>query len=118
MKKQSLVALLLVFLCLLSLASCSSSEQSLVGRWEISIEDEALGTVDMVYHFTEEGKINLEQKAGDEIPFSIPFGTFSVQGENLTICSDGKNSQYQFFVTNDTLTLSAKDQEPLVFHRI
>ena len=113
--------LILLFLCVLvlfSLSSCAREETALLGRWEITISDEELGNVDLVYHFTEEGKIFLEQKDGDQIPFSIPFGTFSVDGENVTITSDGKTSVYHFLLEEDVLTLSSPEESDLVFHRV
>lgn len=110
-------AILLCFLLLVSFASCASVPE-VVGRWEITIEDEELGSVLMVYHFTEEGEINLEQRDGDQIPFSIPFGTFVVDGDEITVFSDGKSSVYTFSVTNDTLIFSSEGEEDLVFHRV
>lgn len=118
MKPFKWLVILLTLCCLLSFVACASPNKDLVGRWEITIEDEELGSIDMVYHFTEDGLINLEQKDGDQIPFSIPFGSFSVEKETLTIFSDGETSVYAFFVTNGTLTLSAKGEEDLVFKRV
>lgn len=109
--------ILLCFVMLFSFASCAS-EPDVVGRWEITIEDEELGSVLMVYHFTEEGKINLEQKDGDQIPFSIPFGTYVTDGAALTIFSDGESSVYTFSVTEETLILSCEGEEDLVFRRV
>lgn len=101
----------------ISLVSCAAGA-SPEGRWEITIEDEELGEVRMVYHFTDDGKINLEQKKGDEIPFSIPFGTYVTDGDCLTIFSDGKESGYTFSVTDSTLTLLQEGEEALVFNRV
>ncbi|MBR3837051.1 MAG: hypothetical protein IKJ74_02805 [Clostridia bacterium] len=117
MKRRFLTALLLLFCVGFSLVSCSAAPDP-VGRWEIVIEDEELGEVRMVYHFTSEGEINLEQKKGDEIPFSIPFGTYVTDGEHLTIFSDGKESGYTFSVTDSNLTLLQEGQEALVFNRV
>ena len=72
----------------------------------------------MVYHFTEEGEIYLEQKKGDVIPFSIPFGTFRVKGEKLLMESDGVESEYTFSVSDATLTLSQEGEEDVVFRKV
>jgi len=117
MKKRLWIALLLLFCIGISLVSCAAGA-SPEGRWEITIEDEELGEVRMVYHFTDDGKINLEQKKGDEIPFSIPFGTYVTDGDRLTIFSDGKESGYTFSVTDSTLTLLQEGEEALVFNRV
>ena len=111
------VALLFAAVLLL-LVSCSSARSAVVGRWEITIEDETLGKVDMVYHFKENGEICLEQENDDEIPFSIPFGTFVVEGENLTIYSDGEESVYTFSVSEEALMLYSAEEEALCFRRI
>lgn len=118
MKTKRFAAFFLCLVLLCSFSSCAADGGALVGRWEISIETEELGEVLMVYHFTENGQINLEQKQGDQIPFSIPFGTFVVEGDEITVFSDGKSSVYTFSVTNETLTLSAEGEEALVFHRV
>lgn len=102
----------------LPLAACDSKAKSLAGRWETTIEDEELGKVVMVYHFTEDSQIFLEQKKGDTIPFSIPFGTYSVKGDALTIKSENREETYAFSVTAETLILSVKGQEDLVFTRV
>ena len=117
MKKRLWIARLLLFCIGISLVSCAAGA-SPEGRWEITIEDEELGEVRMVYHFTDDGKINLEQKKGDEIPFSIPFGTYFVKGEQLTIESDGVRKVYTFSVEGGELTLSEEGQKDLVFTRI
>ena len=108
-------------LCIVLLAlfvSCASHRSAVAGRWETRIEDEELGTISMVYHFTEDGEIFLEQKKDDTIPFSIPFGTFFVKGEQLTIESDGVQKVYTFSVKEGTLTLSEEGQPDLVFTQI
>ena len=71
---QSAVLCLCLVLILPFLFSCTRADSDLIGRWETEIVDEELGKFSMVYHFTEEGEIFLEQKKGAEIPFSIPFG--------------------------------------------
>jgi hypothetical protein len=90
----------------------------LVGRWETKIQDEKLGSVPLVYHFTENGEIKLEQKKGDTVPFSIPFGTYSVEGGTLTVSSDGESSVFTFSVSEEKLTLYREGQEPLEFSRV
>lgn len=100
-----------------ALFSCSSAD-ALVGRWEIGLEDEELGRMTVIYHFHEEGKIYLEQRQGDQIPFSIPFGTYSAKGDQLTIESEGDRSVYTFSVNENTLTLSDPAGETLVFRRV
>jgi len=110
------LAVCCLFLCLAVFLSCSSN-RAVVGRWETQIEDEDLGKVTIVYHFTEDGEIFLEQKQGDAIPFSIPFGSFSVSGERLTIESDGSRSEYTFSVTEEELYLSSEGEE-LYFRRV
>lgn len=108
----------LCFLVLCSVLSCTKANDPLFGRWEITVEDEELGNFDLVYHFTEEGEVFLEQKDGDAIPFSIPFGTFEQKDDLLTITSDGKVSVYHFLLEEDRLILSAEGEEDLKFHRV
>lgn len=116
--RQRRFALFLVFLLLaVSLASCSRMDEVL-GRWEIRIDDEDLGSVMIIYRFTEEGEIYLEQQQGDEIPFSLYFGSFSVDGDYLTIQAEGERQQYLFTVTDTTLILAAEGEEDLVFWRV
>lgn len=110
--------LFLVCAVLLSFFSCSAPESPVVGRWEIQIEDDEMGKVQMVYHFTREGEVKLEQQEGDRIPFSIPFGTYKTQGKTLTLESEGAGQVYTFSVEENTLTLSAEGEEDLVFQRI
>ncbi len=103
---------------LMLLISCASSVKAVVGRWETEIVDEELGKVAMVYHFTDDGEIFLEQKKDDTIPFSIPFGSFSVKGQTLTIESDGAKEVYTFSVSKDRLVLEGKGDLDLVFTRV
>ena len=120
MKKYAIF--LAVFLCLaLSLAlfsSCSDPEAALYGRWETTIEDEELGKVQMVYHFTKEGEIFLEQKNGDAIPFSIPFGTYSAEKDVIKIVSEGVEKEFSYKISGEILTLSHPDEADLVFYKI
>ena len=121
MKKILLRTIALCLLLPLSFAflSCNQKEGTeLFGRWETKMSDEELGTFSMVYHFTEEGEIFVEQKQGDAIPFSIPFGTWSVKGEQVTIESDGTTRTFTFSVRGPELTLSGEGMEDTVFHRI
>lgn len=89
-----------------------------VGRWQTEIQDEELGSVFLVYRFTEEGEIFLEQAKGDEVPFSIPFGSYSVSGKAMTIISDGVSREYTFSVAEDTLTLSSDGAEDMIFTKV
>lgn len=120
--KHSLHRAVALFFCALSfsllLLSCSGKQPALVGRWETQIEDEEIGKLSMVYHFTEEGEIFLEQKKGAEIPFSIPFGTYQIDGKRVTVQSDGKEISFTFSVSENRLTLSDEDQNKVVFQRI
>lgn len=119
MTKKGFVSFFLVFAVLLSLTSCTSAAQkALIGRWEIQIEDEELGTVAMVYHFTESGQIFLEQREGDKIPFSIPFGTWKIKRKQMTIISDGEENVFSFSISDETLRLSQANGEELVFQRV
>lgn len=120
MKRVSVSVLILVFLLTVPfmLFSCSEDGDDLIGRWETEMADEELGSFAMVYHFTEEGEIFIEQKQGDTIPFSIPFGTWKAKGDRLTIKSDGEEQTFTFSVSETELTLSQKGEETLVFHRI
>ena len=120
MKKRNAVVLvwLLLTLLIVSLVSCSSAEKDLVGRWEIQIQDKELGEFSMVYHFSENGEVYLEQKNGDVVPFSIFFGTWSVEKEGLILQGDGKKDTFSFSLKEDTLTLSREGEEDLVFHRV
>ena len=120
MKKYAVV--LAVFLCLaLSFAffcGCSDPEADLYGRWETEIEDEQLGKVHMVYHFTREGQIFLEQKNGDTIPFSIPFGTFTADKGSIKIVSEGSEKTFSYQISEEILTLSCPNEPDLVFQKI
>ena len=122
MKQRSVrlaALILLVSFLFLSLLSCSTrGSKALCARWETEISDPDLGKFSMVYHFTEEGEIYLEQKKGDVIPFSIPFGTFRVEGEKLVMESDGAENVYTFSVSDTTLTLSQEGKEDLVFRKV
>ena len=109
---------LFVLLALILLACQSASAASLCGRWETELNDRELGTLSMVYHFTEDGEIFIEQKQGDTIPFSIPFGSYSVDGNRVTIESDGTEETFTFSVQGSELTLSREGEESLIFHRI
>lgn len=113
------VALFLCAVCFIFLLpSCAKQEKALVGRWETQIEDEEIGKLSMVYHFTEEGEIFLEQKKGAKIPFSIPFGTYRIDGDRVTVQSDGEETSFTFSVSDRTLTLIDSDQNEVVFQRI
>ncbi len=113
------VALCLLLPLVLTLLSCGQSGgKELFGRWETEMTDEELGKFSMVYHFTEEGEIFVEQKQGDAIPFSIPFGTWSVKGDRVTIESDGVEKTFTFSVQGSELTLRGEGEESTVFHRI
>ncbi len=111
-------------LCALMLAlsffvlSCSGEARSVVGRWQTEAQDEELGSVFLVYRFTEDGEIFLEQGKGDEVPFSIPFGSYSVSGKAMTIISDGVSREYTFSVAEDTLTLSSNGAEDMIFTKV
>ncbi len=108
----------LVALALLFLVACSPSVSPLVGRWETEIEDETLGSMNLVYRFTDDGEVFLEQGEGDEISFSIPFGSYQIRDDQLTISSDGTESVYIFSVTDGQLKLSQSGEETLVFQRL
>ncbi len=113
-------------LCLLALSvlilfcalSCSSPEKVLSGRWEILLEDEELGSFSLVWNFTKDGEIYLEQAAEADPSFSIPFGTFQVEGQEITIESEGKRSVYTFSVNDASLILSQEGEKSLEFHRV
>ena len=118
------IVLRMLLLCILLslpfvLLSCAQTEgEALLGRWETEMEDEELGKFTIVYHFTEDGEIFVEQKQGDAIPFSIPFGTWSVKGSEVTIKSDGTEKTFSFSIQGSELTLSGEGEETLVFQRI
>jgi uncharacterized protein (TIGR03066 family) len=113
------IALLLCAVCALPFFfSCSDEKAVLVGRWETQIEDEEIGKFSMVYHFTEEGKIFLEQKKGAEIPFSIPFGTYQVEGDRVVVQSDGKEISFTFSVSENQMTFLDSSKNEVVFKRI
>ena len=115
---RSGVLLLCLFVFCAVLFSCEKKDPELVGRWETQIEDEDLGRFSMVYHFTEEGKIFLEQKKGAEIPFSIPFGNYQVQGNKVLIESDGEETSFTFSVSENELKLVDPEKNEVVFLRI
>ncbi len=117
--KRSLVGFFaVVLLCSLSLFACSSPADGIVGRWETEISDEELGNAMMVYHFTEKGEIYLEQREGDTVPFSIPFGTWELQEGTIRIVSNGEENRFAFSLTENSLTLTPEDGSELVFRRV
>ena len=116
LRSIALILCAIVFLSFLS--ACSREQQDLVGRWETQIEDEEIGKFSMVYHFTENGEIFLEQKKGAEIPFSIPFGTYQAEGTRLTVQSDGKETFFTFTVSEGRLVLADSEKNEVVFERI
>ncbi len=118
MMKRFWYLFLAISLILLCVSSCSPEKERLLGRWETRIQDEELGSVDLVYHFTEDGQVRLEQKEGDTIPFSIPFGTFTLSGDRITIDSDGKTSSFTFSLSSEELVLVSEDQNEIRFHRL
>lgn len=112
------VALLaLVILCSSFFLSCVSSVKP-VGRWQTEIKDENLGTLYLVYRFTDEGEIFLEQGSGDEVPFSIPFATYSVSGAAMTIISDGVTQEYTFSVSEGKMILASEGAEDMIFTKV
>ena len=106
---------IVILLCALS---CSSPEKALSGRWETFLEDEGLGSFSLIWRFTEEGEIYLEQGEEADPSFSIPFATFQVEGEEIVITSEGKESVYTFSVNDNSLILSQEGEEPLKFDRV
>lgn len=119
MKKRAILSIvLLLCVCSLILSSCASCEKEIWGRWETTIESGDLGKVKMVYHFTESGEIFLEQNNSDEIPFSIPFGTYTVEEDMLIISSDGTEKAFYYEIKGDILTLSYPDEPDVVFEKI
>lgn len=118
-QKLRVLAVFLIFALLCGfISACASPEKALIGRWEIDIEDEELGNFSMVYHLKEDGDIYLEQKTDDVVPFSIFFGTWSLEGKKLVIQGDGKKDTFTYSVTKTDLTLSRKGEEDLCFHKV
>lgn len=115
---------LLLILCLLtviSLIACSSGGQTakLIGRWESRVEDSELGDFVLIYHFTEEGEICLEQKQEDKIAFSIPSGTWKVEKDDTVVLEmDGKRDTFTFSVSETQLVLSREGMQDLIFDRV
>ncbi len=91
--------------CLFVFCSCTVGRFP-TGRWQTQISDPSLGEIDIIYRFAEDGKIYLEQKQGDEIPFSILFGSYETSGDEIRIESEGARSVYTFSVEKDILTLT------------
>lgn len=120
MKKSAVLSALLLMFALLFvvLSSCADPAKDLLGRWETTIEAKDLGKVKMVYHFTDKGEIFLEQKDSDTIPFSIPFGTFSVKKDQLAIVSDSVEKVFTYQVKGEKLTLSFPEEPDLIFEKI
>ena len=115
------LCLTLALVCLLPsvFLSCSQDRgKELVGRWETETTDEKLGTVAIVYNFTEDGKIYVEQEQGDAIPFSIPFGDWWVEDGKLTIKSGKEENTFTFSVKGKVLELVPEEGETLVMERI
>lgn len=112
-------AVLLLLVLLPCLFSCVSDQQrEVVGRWETVAEDAELGKVSVVYHFTKQNEIFLEQNNGDQIPFSIPFGTYQIKGETIIINSDDLENVYTFSVSDQTLILYQEGEQPMELTRI
>ena len=118
LKKAFVISLAFLLLFSFAFTSCSDPKDQIGGRWETEIEDETLGNVYMVYHFTGEGSIYLEQREGDTIPFSIPFGTWVLKGDQITISSNGEENRFTFSVSRDTLVLKQSGQEDLIFKKV
>ena len=116
--KNTIRFLALLFALLFLFSSCASLDEKLIGRWETSVIDEDLGEMTIVYRFTQEGEIYLEQRQGDEIPFSILFGTFRTEKDSLTIESDGSESVYRYSVDEGELVLMQEGADSLRFHRV
>ncbi len=118
------ILLCVITLCILLslpfvfLACGKADGTELFGRWETEMVDEELGRFSIVYHFTEQGEIFIEQKQGDAIPFSIPFGTWTAKGNTVTIESDGTEETFTFSVQGTELLLSQGEKANLVFRRI
>ena len=118
-KVKRLLCVCCFILCLISLFACgTAADDSMVGRWETVIEDEELGSVMMVYHFKDDGTIYLEQNQQDKIPFSIPFGSYFVAGDTITIESDGVEKCFTFSVSENQLTLNSDEDGDLIFYKI
>lgn len=118
MKRSVAVLLAVMLLCSAFLFSCSSPADRIVGRWETEISDEKLGNARMVYHFTEKGEIYLEQREGDTVPFSIPFGTWEWEDGKIRIVSNGEENRFAFSLTENCLTLTPEDGPELVFQKV
>ena len=108
---------LLLVLCLFCLFSCASS-LTVVGRWQTEVEDEELGKTLLVYHFTEDGEIFLEQKQGDQIPFSIYFGTYRTDGDTILIDDGTSTVQYDFSLEENDLSFFLDGKRQMTFDRV
>lgn len=119
MIRNRVSVLLLITLVIFSfvLSSCGGGVKP-VGRWQTELEDEDLGKVSLVYRFTEDGEIFLEQGNADEVPFSIPFGTYSVSGSKMIIVSDGVEKEYTFSVEEEKMILSSEGDPDMIFQRV
>ena len=120
MKRTSVLVLCALMLLGLCLSSCSELDaHPILGRWEILVENEAVGgTVPLVYHFKEDGGLYLEQREGDEITFSLAAGTFEIEGDRITLSMDGSYDTFAFSVTESRLILSREGEEDLIFSRV
>ncbi|MBR2635300.1 MAG: hypothetical protein IKD31_06945 [Clostridia bacterium] len=114
----AVIGLMAALLLVLSSCGNSASQKALIGRWETEISDPTLGKILMVYRFSEEGEIFLEQTEGDVISFSIPFGEYEVKKNQITITSDGASSFYTFSVSETELIFRQEGEEALRFRRI
>ncbi|MBQ4037872.1 MAG: hypothetical protein IJC84_07100 [Clostridia bacterium] len=120
MKRTSVLVLCALMLLSLVLSSCNGLEgHPILGRWEILVENEAVGgSVPLVYHFKEDGGLYLEQREGDEITFSLHAGSFEVKGDSITLSMEDSYDTFTFSVTESRLILSRDGQEDLIFSRV
>ena len=119
MKRSACLFLALMCLLPAGFLSCDQNNgKALVGRWETETTDDALGTLSIVYNFTKDGKIYVEQEQGDTIPFSIPFGDWWVEGDKLTIKSGREENTFTFSVKDSVLSLVPTEGETVEFRRI
>ncbi|MBR2616369.1 MAG: hypothetical protein IKC69_06805 [Clostridia bacterium] len=117
MKRRSVLLLVLAGILLLTLLSCSSDAKALPGRWLLSETGEETDE-EMIFHFTEDGVLNLEKQTGDKFPYSFFFGTYVIDGKEVFIYSEGEVTVCTFSVDGDTLTLCPEGREALLLERV
>ncbi len=105
--KSALAAALTAVMILLS--SCAAKD-GLIGRWRAKFHsEEAGGSVELIYEFREDGLLYICTD-GDN-GFSLPFGTFETDGDELVIRTDTGAEKYLYSADGGALVLRQNGRE-------